>query len=117
MPKVESSWHEAGHSVVAEVLGARVELVEVGEFGGGSCHAHLGRVSREAQAAVLLAGVIASGMAHLPGDLASSADLVDLRALNLTADQIRKAGELAGEILLANWPAVRSIARKLARGE
>jgi hypothetical protein len=105
------AYHEAGHAVVAHVLGLHVESIERNQDGSGKCSIPIpGSVIDEA--AVYVAGAMAAGFKF---GLTYAVPSPDDRqgAHRVSPAQQLAATDRASKILSTKWPEVEALAIRL----
>jgi hypothetical protein len=122
-PRWLASFHEAGHVVVATVLGNRVAEVWIRDDGGGLCRqgpsVYLNERTRAVRFhTVTVAGKVSAARQFGPiGYSGSTGDYLIAREYPIQLDEgeRRAVWRLAERIVVENWSAIDRVARALHR--
>ena len=107
-------WHEAGHAIAADELGAGVDWIERNPDGSGHCHINSNRDVGTLfdQAVIYAAGALAVGFKF--GRKYADINGNDRKGLQAVSPERRtKALERASQILRKRWDEVEALAIKL----
>jgi hypothetical protein len=116
-----ASYHEAGHAVVATVLGNRVADVWIEDDGGGLCcqgpSVYLDERTRAVRFhTITIAGKVSAARQFGPiGYAGSTGDYLIAREYPIQLDEgeRRAVRRLAGRLVEKNWPAIDRVAQAL----
>ena len=108
------AWHESGHAIVADELGAGVDWIERNPDGSGHCHINSNRDVGTLfdQAVIYAAGALAAGFKF--GLQYADINGNDRKGLQAVSPERRtKALERASQILRKRWDDVEALASRL----